>query len=222
MREGWIWAAVAAMTLLACAMARADDAVLFHATDQAALKPLAIGEFAPGTLARGGIETQTPAMRIGVTGLTLEVSTGNDTDCGVGLDVSAALARTGAAGPIEGCLFLANLTLTTEGGAMAVEGQCDDWRAGVSLCWIEGEAGQFRLVRREPGGKGLQLQFDPYGAAEQTAAIALPAPAAKAAAEAQPSGRGIMLDGIYDDAGRAVSDRWLLLPAEVVTLDLAR
>jgi len=218
LRVYWTAAAIAVISLVACAAAVADDAVTFRAADQPALRALAIGEFAPGTLARGAIEAQTPAMRVGVTGVTLEVSTGNDTDCGVGLDTGAVLARDGSAAPIDGCLFLANLTLATERGPMAVEGQCDDWRAGVSLCWIEGEAGQFRLLRPEPGGNRLQLQFGAGGAADQTASIALAAPAA----EARPSARGIMLDGIYDDAGRAVSDRWLLLPPGVVTLDLAR
>ena len=196
--------------VLLCGQAWGGEAPLYRAASLAPLAQVFLGEFAPGTMERGPIETQTPAVKLPVSGLQLAIDTGGDTDCGAGLDAAGALAKPDVAtttAAADECLFRAEVTVTTTQGAMTFEGQCDDWRAGASYCWVEGDIGQFWLRRGANAGKSLQVMFGATGLA--TGAASIPA-------------RGIMLDSVFDDAGRAVSDRWLLLPPEMVALSVER
>ena len=205
------------LLLCACASALADPLV-FNVAGKAALARLSVGEFAPGTLERGAIETQTPTVRLAATDLQLAIESGGDTDCGAGLDTAAALGKANAVAATSpgDCLFSATLTVATAQGVLAIIGQCDDWRKDISYCWVEGDLGQFWLRRSPDAGKPLRIVLGPFDwAGAPVAAVGEPAP------EPIPR-RGIMLESVFDDAGRAVSDRWLLLPPEVVTLETVR
>jgi hypothetical protein len=203
-------------------IALADDAPAFDLVDAGSVRSLFLAEFAPGTTERGAIETQTPAVRLPVTSLHLAIDTSGDTGCVVGLTGEAALGSKNilAPGPAAGaCLFLAELSIATAQGAVQIEGQCGDWRKDVSYCWVESDAGQFWLRRRSGDSKSLQLILGSFGDAVETASLLVSGRTPEAAAIPT---RGVMAESVFDDAGRAVTDRWLLLPPGVVTLDIAR
>jgi len=220
MRRGVL--AAAFVCVLLCEPARAGDIAAFHLADTTSLAPLFVGEFTPGTLERGPVEGQTPTVRLPVTGIQLTVDTGGDSDCGAGIGAAAALAKPDvtmsdtAAGQ---CLLLADISLAFAHGTLKFEGQCDEWREGVSYCWVEGDIGQFWL-RRQPGhANSLQVLFGPLVKAAEPAIVANK----KGDLASSPIPiHGIMLDSVFDDAGRVVFDRWLLLPVEVVRLDVVR
>ena len=219
MLRSLLWAVAAAgLGLLGAGQCGAGP-LEFRLTNPAGLAKLSIGEFAPGTLQRGGIETQASADKIAVTGARLTIDTGTESDCGLPEADAEVLTKPNAtaSSSFGQCLFAARLTLMTAQGPTDIEGECDDWRQDVSYCWVAGDLGQFWL-RRQPAAAGqtLDLILGPYDwAVAPIATVGEPPPAPIPQ-------RGIMLDSVFDDAGRAVTDRWLLMPAEVVTLPLAR
>jgi len=216
---------LASLTLGAVAMvapAKAGEAPLLQAGDRASLGRLTLGEFAPGTLDRGAIESQTPVLRVPITDIAVTVIAGAESECKTGFDWASALAKPNAGasgGDTDSCLFLARLAVGSARGTLTTTSECDDWLEDVSECWVDGGVGQFWLRRRADNPRVLQLILGRFGELAQPVVIVSPAqplpppPAPK---------RGIMLDSVFDDAGRAISDRWLLLPPGVVTLRLER
>jgi len=173
-----------------------------------------VAEFAPGTLDRGPIETQPAARSEPVSAATVVFDTGGDQGCGEAMTVAAALTKPNTAEAGD-CLFEAQIQLITGVGEADLAGQCDDWRRDVSYCWVDGDLGQFWLRREPPPGKSLTLILGPY-----TGEGAVPAIAPGEAPAPSIPRRGIMLESRFDDAGRAILDRWLLLPAQFVSLPL--
>ena len=216
-----VLAAIGGALAMAAGPVWAAEPVVFTLADKAPLGRLFVGEFAPGTMERGPIETQTPAVRLPLSAVQIGIDTGGDTDCGAGIETAAALvkanARTGEASADQ-CLFLAELAITSDKGQLKAIGQCDDWRNDVSYCWVEGDIGQFWLRRQAGNDKSMQLLLGP----PEDAAAPVTAAAGSTPSPAPIPRRGVMFDSVFDDAGRAVSDRWLLLPPDVVTLGLTR
>lgn len=234
MWRGGVFAIVLALVPQAAASAEEPGTIEFNASTGAPVGALALGEFAPGTLTRGEIETQTPTVRLPITGLHVALRTGGATGCGAGLNAEAALAKASAApgDPSTGdCLFAADIAVVSARGTLRAEGQCGAWHGTVSYCATEIEAGQFWL-RREVGDgklaagakdaarvKHLVLILGP------TSVVTVPMmiSALRGTAPPSPPPRcGIMLEAVEDDAGRPVTDRWLLLPPQLLKIELER
>lgn len=219
-RRGLALAVLASLQI--CAGEVRAAGLVFKIADPPALQSLALGEFAPGSSDRGPIEAQTPIVRLSISDFQVSVETGGEADCDAGIEAGSALVKANgaAANPAaDECLFLARITIATDHGALTFEGQCDDWRNDLSYCWVDGDAGQF-WVRRQPAkDSGLQVLLGPMHEAPRPALG--PAPSNNSQSPPIPE-RGILIDNVFDDEGRAISDRWLLFPSEVVTLNLKR
>jgi hypothetical protein len=211
---------------LSSAQAGTADIVRFNRAEASPLKSLLLGEFAPGTIDRGDISDQTPTVRLPVSDVQLLVRTGGDSDCGPGIEAGAALSQPSdvANAPLDddtanGCLFEADVTITSARGALKAVGQCGTWHGDVSYCPTDGDQGQFWLRRKTADAMDLELIMGPVAATAWP--VMLSALPGQAAPKPLPS-RGIMLESVVDDAGRPVTDRWLLLPAEALKIELER
>lgn len=225
-------AAVAAgLVVLTADVSRAGP-IAFSVTDTKPVLTLFVGEFKPGTLDRGPINAQTPALRRAVSGLGLIVAVGGETGCGSGKDEDADLAlaapNVSAAGLGDtdlDCLFAAELTISTANGPERAIAQCDGWHNDISQCAMDGDIGGFALRRheREAATLDLLLGFESPADIPTGSAGPIAPPADQAPAEpALTVGHGIMLDAVADDSGRAIADSWLLLPPNLVTVGLKR
>ena len=199
--------------------------VTYQSNDQVQLAALQVGDFKPGTLERGPIDVQTPAIRRLVTGLSLRIGTGGDSGCGDSDEASLALLLpNGLPATTTDCIFAAGLTVSTERGPQQIDAQCDVWRNDVSVCSMDGDTGAFSLRRRTSGNGTLDVIFgrapDPDVATASVVPLGKRVAKPVISAQMAPS-RSVMLGSVIDDEGRAISDTWLL-PQSEVTVGLKR
>lgn len=219
------WAALAVFWVMLPATAMAAGSLTYQPAGTAALAGLLVGDFKPGTLDRGPIDAQTPAVRRLVTGLSVSISAGSDSGCGDSEDARLALALpNGSPAVTADCIFAAGLSITTERGPQQIGAQCDAWHNDLSVCSMDGDTGAFTLRRHTPDGAALDVIFGLNPDADQPTAsvtpLGPPASGDVAGPLAAPS-RAVLLGSVFDDEGRAIFDAWLL-PQSEVTVALKR